>query len=235
MAHVSDAVQALDRDLRELFGLRLKSLVAYGAREHRASPTSTLAIVDQLTAEDLRAAAARVAGWHDAGLNTPLLVAEEEFGRSLDAFPFEFGGILAEHVLVSGNDPFEGLRVDPADLRRACEVQARSHLLHLREGYLETLGRGDAIVDLLSRSAAPLAALLKSVARLHGSAAADLETAARQVEDAAGLARGSLAEVAALTAETPLSSERARDILAGHLTAIGRLTNYIDRWTVNDR
>src|SRR5690242_21130273 len=26
--------------------------------------------------------------------------------------------------------------VDPADLRRACEVEARGHLLHLREGYI---------------------------------------------------------------------------------------------------
>jgi hypothetical protein len=55
------------------------------------------------------------------------------------------------------------------------------------------------------------------------------------VEDAAGLARGSLAEVAVLTPVRPLSSERARDIIAGYLEAIGRLTDYIDRWTANDR
>src|SRR6185436_9820711 len=126
------------------------------------------------------------AGWQDAGLNTPLLVAEEEFGRSLDAFPFEFGGILADHVLVSGVDPFQGLRVDPADLRRACEVQARSHLLHLREGYLETQGRSDAIAELLSRSAAPLAALVKSVARLQDRTSNAATAPARAVEDAAG-------------------------------------------------
>jgi hypothetical protein len=31
MAHVPDAVRTLDRDLRELFGHRLKSVVAYGS------------------------------------------------------------------------------------------------------------------------------------------------------------------------------------------------------------
>ena len=235
MAHVSDAVRTLDRDLRELFGRRLKSVVAYGSTNGRESPTSTLAIVERLTAEDLRACAARVAGWHDAGLDTPLLVAEEEFGRSLDAFPFEFGAVLADHVLVSGVDPFQGMRVEPSDLRRACEVQSRSHLLHLREGYLETQGRSDAIADLIARSAAPLAALVKSVARLQGSPSVDLEAAARLVEDAAGVPRGSLTEVTVLTPGKPLSSERAREIVAGYLDAIGKLTDYIDRWTVNDR
>ena len=62
-----------------------------------------------------------------------------------------------------------GLDVDPADLRRACEVQARSHLLHLREGFLETRGqRRRARRCSIVRSAAPFAALLTSVARLQG-------------------------------------------------------------------
>ena len=143
-------------------------------RRVRRSPTgghAALAIIARLGADDLRNCAGRVATWHESGLATPLLVAEEEFDRSLDAFPFEFGAILAEHVVVSGIDPFAGLHVDPADLRRASEIQARSHLLHLREGYLETHGRSDAVADLIVRSAPSLAALVTSVARLHGIAA----------------------------------------------------------------
>ena len=120
----------------------------------------TLAIVDTLSAGDLRACAGRMAAWHEAGLAAPLLVAAHEFARSLDAFPFEFGAILADHAVVSGASPFDGLSVDPADLRRACEVQARSHLLHLREGYLETRGRADALAVLIVRSAPACAALI---------------------------------------------------------------------------
>ena len=55
-------------------------------------------------------------------------------------------------------------------------MQARSHLLHLREGYLETRGRSDALADLIVRSAPPLAALLKSVARLEGQPIANAVT-----------------------------------------------------------
>jgi hypothetical protein len=235
MINVTDAVRTLDRDLHQLFGSRLKSVVAYRSVNGAAGPTPTLAIVNSLTAEDLRACASRVAGWHEAGLDTPLLVAEQEFERSLDAFPFEFGGILADHIAVSGVDPFAGLRVDPADLRRACEVQTRSHLLHLREGYIETEGRSDALAELISHSAAPLAALLQNVARLLGFPACEVEEAARHVEDACGLSPGNLGEVAGLASGKTLSSERAREMFPRYLDAICALTNYLDRWIVNDQ
>src|SRR5947209_9568481 len=51
---------------------------------------------------------------------------------------------------------------------RACEVQARGHLLHLREGYLETRGRNDALAVLIVRSAPAFAALVSNLARLDG-------------------------------------------------------------------
>src|SRR5206468_4277409 len=125
---IPDAVQTLQRDLSSVFGARLQSLVIYGprARESRdgaqahhdhhdhhdshdnhdnhhrhAAPIQTMAVVDALSGDDLRACAARVSGWHDGGLATPLLVVAAELERSLDSFPLEFGAIQAEHVLGS--------------------------------------------------------------------------------------------------------------------------------------
>lgn len=212
---ISDALGTLARDLTEIFGARLQSLVAYGRADAAgAGPTPTLALVDLLTAEDLRLCATQVAAWHDAGLATPLLLGSHEFGRSLDAFPFEFGAIIDDHTVVTGRDPFEGLRVEAVDLRRACEVQARSHLLHLREGYLETRGRVDALVDLVTRSASPLAALLKNLGRLDGATPADAV----------------LARVAQIQ-EGTLSGDEARRIWPGYLQALELLTSAIDRWS----
>ena len=225
---IPDAVQALDRDLRAIFGDRLRSLVVYAAIAGD-DRTSTLAVVDGLSADDLHACVGQVAAWDDAGLGTPLLVATHEFERSLDAFPFEFGAILADHTVVSGADPFAGLHVDPAYLRHACEVQARSHLLHLREGFLETRGRGDALAELLLRSAAPLVALLQSVARLEGMTAAG-DTAAALVEQRTGVPSGNLTRIAQLTGRKDLSSDEARRLFPGHLDAVQRLTAYVDRW-----
>src|SRR5436190_7008353 len=155
MMQIPAAVRTLERDLRDMFRSRLESFVVYGLHAHDAADahdaghahgkerplTHTIAILDALSSGDLRACAAHAAKWHEMALATPLLLAGHEFARSLDAFPLEFGAIIDDHVVLSGRNPFEGLRVDPADLRRACEVQARSHLLHLREGFIETRGR----------------------------------------------------------------------------------------------
>jgi hypothetical protein len=215
---IPDAAASLDADLRAIFGNRLQSLVVYGARDAGAAgrqtgaPIAALAIVASLTPDDLRDCAGHAAGWHDLGLATPLILETTEFARSLDAFPFEFGAILADHALVSGPDPFAGCRVNAADLRRACEVQARSHLLHLREAYIETRGRSDALADLIARSAVPLAALLENVGRLGITRHAD-----------------ALERVATLAGSAP-SSEQARVLFPDYLAAVKQLTHDIDQW-----
>ena len=68
---------------------------------------------------------------------TPLIVPADEFRRSLDAFPLEYGEIVRAHARVFGDDPFDGIPLAPEDLRRACETQVKGHLLHLREEFIE--------------------------------------------------------------------------------------------------
>jgi len=236
----SDAVQTLERDLRGIFGTRLQSLVIYGEREraghahhqhgHDTPPTTTMAVVESMTQDDLRSAAGRVAAWHDAGLGTPLLIAAREFERSLDAFPLEFGAILADHAVVSGSNPFASLKVDASDLRRACEVQARSHLLHLREGFLETRGRADALADLIVASAPAFAALITSIARLEGHGGDDRPAAARHVERIVDLP-GAITEVARLVGVQEISSAEAERLFPPYFTAVERLVSYVDGWS----
>jgi hypothetical protein len=209
---VSDAVKMLERDLRGVFGGRLQSLATYGGAHTHV--THALAIVATLTPDDLRACAAHAAAWHDAKLATPLLLAAHEFESALDAFPLEFGAILADHAVVAGKSPFDGLTVDPADVRRAIEVQARGHLLHLREGFVETRGRSDALSLLVLDSAPAFAALLRSVARLDGRF------------DAGSAAK----EVAALAGAHDLSSADAERLFPPYLDAAERLVKHIDTW-----
>jgi hypothetical protein len=192
--------------------------------------THTLAVVDTLSTDDLRACTRHVQRWQDSGLDTPLLVAKHEFSRSLDVFPFEFGGILADHMLVSGSDPFDGLRVEPADQRRACEVQARGHLLHLREGYLETRGRPDALAVLIVESAAAFAALLTSVAHLDAVDARDVAAAARHAERRLELPAGAASAIVALVGVSEISSAEAERLFPPYLDAVERLVRYIDAW-----
>jgi hypothetical protein len=181
--------------------------VHYGAREHKAATMQrhehhghhepallhTLAVIDTLTVDDLRAMRTRSAQrWHDGDVATPLIVPTIELERSLDVFPFEFSAIIADHVVVAGSNPFERLHVEPSDLRWACEVQARGHLLHLREGYVEARGRDDALAVLIVRSAPAWKSLLENMARLaeqRGGTGRGDETGRRQRDLKRGAAR----------------------------------------------
>jgi len=225
MDDASSALQTLERDLREIFGGRLQSLVHYGAHAHKAAShhrhghhgahepalVHALAVVDTLTADDLRKCARRITSWHDTGLATPLMLPAAELNRSLDVFPFELSAILADHVVVAGKTPFDGLRVEPADLRWACEIQARSHLLHLREGYVETRGRDDALAVLIVRSAPAWASLLENMARLENRPA-DVD------------------EVSQLVGVKEISNEEAVKIFPAYLDAVVQLTKHVDTW-----
>lgn len=245
---VPDAVRALERDLRAIFGSRLQSLVIYGPRGdaqsthggghgRTARPITTLALVESMTLGDLRSAARHIEEWHEAGLATPLVVATAELARSLDVFPLELSAIIADHVVVWGDDRLASLAVDPADVRRACEVQARSHLLHLREGFLETRGRADALSMLILQSAPAFAGLVSSLARLDGQKPADVGAAARHVErmlGAAGVnaaANGVTSEVVSLVHAHDLSSAEAERLFAPYIAIVEKLVNYIDGWT----
>ena len=58
---ISDAVTALERDLREMFGDRLRSVVVYDVTDRGpGTPQPTLVIVEALTPADLRACAGLV-------------------------------------------------------------------------------------------------------------------------------------------------------------------------------
>jgi len=226
MTDASSALQTLERDIREIFGARLQSLVHYGARAYKAAShhrhghhghhepalVHALVVVDTLTADDLRGCAQRITSWHDEGLATPLVLPQTDLDRSLDVFPFEFSAIIADHVVVAGRNPFDGLDVEPNDLRRACEVQARGHLLHLRQGYVEARGRDDALAVLIVRSAPAWASLLENMARIERKSAAD-------------------DEVTKLVGVKEISNDEARRIFPGYLEAVERLTHHVDTWS----
>src|SRR5690242_2301467 len=111
-------------ELSAIFGSRLRSVVAYGPHVDGQAdqPLTCLALVDSLSIADLDGCAARSAAWHRAHIATPLILPAEEFQRSLDAFPLEYGEILRVHHTVFGADVLAGVSIAPADLRRACET-----------------------------------------------------------------------------------------------------------------
>jgi hypothetical protein len=223
----------LAADLRAVTASRLRAVVVYGehVHDHAAGdgPVHVLAVVREFGFADLDALARLDRTWRRAGLATPFIVEEAEFERSFDAFPIEFGAILAHHEVLEGDDPFAGRVIDPADVRRACEVQVRSHLLHLREGYLETGGDPAAIHALVASSAAPLLALLTHLARLEGGGARDTNALAEVAARWTGAPGPVFAEVLSLASANAQSVDAAR-LFPAYLGAVERLAAFVDRW-----
>jgi hypothetical protein len=226
-AEASRAFSRLAADLARVFGPRFIALVAYG-------PANSLAFAETITADDLDACSALVEAWHRERLATPLLVTEDEFRRSLDSFPLEYQAILDRHVLVAGRSPFDGCRIAPADLRRACEVQARGHLIHLREGWLEAGAHDGDLSALVARSAAPLRALLTNVARLHGTPVTTVEELAAFAERDVGMSGALIREVLALEG-TAEPYPRVAHLLPPYLDAANRLWALVDAWKSQTR
>lgn len=227
------AAAMLAADLRRVFGSRLRSLVAYGLAGASRDDLHTLALVERVSFEDLAACAPLARTWHRAGLAVPLLLGHDEFRRTVDVFPIEYGDIIRHHVVLDGDSPFAGIRVDEADVRRACEFQAKSHLIHLREGYLETGGDPKAVARLIAASAPSFRALLSNIAALDGDR--------REIPDLGGDRLATVAEKrmgvpASLVREILNASTTLTTIVdpgalvSRYITASERLWQYVDAW-----
>lgn len=215
-------------DLKQIFRERLAAVVAYD--RHAPGPAASLALVESLTADDLVACAARAQAWHRAGAGTPLLLSRAEFARSLDAFPVEYGDIIDAHAVLFGDDPFAGLAIRADDLRRACEVQAKSYLLHLRENFVECGGRPADVRALVADSAPALAALLRRLARLDGVAAGTPAELGGYAASRCGLDPRVVGDVLALAADTDTGAVDAARLFPEYLAAVERISQFVDAW-----
>lgn len=234
-SHSRPAADRIVSALHGIFGHRLRSVVAYGPQVENgdgnvAEPFSCLALVASLTIADLEASAARTHDWTRHHIATPLLLVEDEFRRSLDAFPLEYAEILRAHELLFGFNPFAGISIERADLRRACETQIKSHLVHLREAYIEAGGTPRAIADLVTASAPAFGALLRNIAQLNGSAEADRAAATREGSRAAELPAGLVTSILALERPSAVKAVDAARLFPEYLTAVEQLARYVDSW-----
>ena len=215
-------------DLQHIFGDRLQAFGAYGAPH--ASPAPSVALVRTLTGDDLTACAARAATWHRAGSATPLLLTRDEFAGSLDAFPIEYGEIIDTHRLLFGIDPFTGLSIRQDDLRRACEVQVKSHLIHLRENFVDCSGRPSAVAAMVTESAPAFALLLRRLARLDGHAADTQGELGHYAERRPKLDPRVVGDVLALGSGTASSGVDAARLFPAYLAAVEQLSLFVDTW-----
>jgi hypothetical protein len=226
--------------LRAAYGAALRAVVLYGsaagAEVRPGKPSyNVLVVVDTLGLAQLRAVAATTRAWGEAGHPPPLTLTVAEWLSSADVFPMEYADVLAQHRVLHGALPLEGVQVSPADLRVEVEQQTLGKLLQLRQGILATGGLPKRQLALLEESLSTLMVVFRGVLRLHGDTPpSDYEALARQVAAAAGFDAAPFVRVVRHRRGTePLAADAAEAILAGYLEALGALVAYVDRFTAD--
>ena len=231
------ALDALVGDLERIFGARLGSVLAYGLERGADDDDellNALALVEAITFEDLSRMVPLAPAWRKAGLAIPLVLTKHEFIRTLDVFPLEYGNIIASHVVISGENPFAGVHVADADRRRGCELEAKSHVIHLREGFLDTRGDARTISGLIAASAPAFRTVLANIVRLErGSSfhqhALDDDSLARQAEDTIGIPAGVVRDVLS-SGRTSTAAADPSALLARYIEASERVWRFVDGW-----
>jgi hypothetical protein len=231
------ALDALVGDLQRIFGARLGSVLAYGLERGADDDDellNALALVEAITFEDLSRMVPLAPAWRKAGLAIPLVLTKDEFIRTLDVFPLEYGNIIASHVVITGENPFAGVHVADADRRRGCELEAKSHVIHLREGFLDTRGDARTIAGLIAASAPAFRTVLANIVRLErGSSfhqhALDDASLARQAEETIGIPAGVVRDVLS-SGRTSTAAADPSALLARYIEASERVWRFVDGW-----
>jgi len=239
-------VDALARDLEHVFGARLRSLVVYPGHQGDGS-VHAMELIDNLVFRDLVACLPFTSSWHHRGTGVPLLLTGEELRRTVDVFPLEYASILIDYAVVHGADPLRGLRIPVEDIRRACEAQAKGHLIHLREAFLESHGETTRVARLIAASAAPLRALLTNIARLPTGAAAGArqpgggspapanpsdEALAALAEQRMRVPAAVIRDVLATSAHGHSAVTDPTHLLARYIDAAEKIWTYVDQWSM---
>ncbi len=227
------AADALARDLDQIFGARLRSLVMYPGHQGDGSVHS-MAIVDDLAFRDLAACLPFTESGHHRGAAVPLLLTSDELQRTIDIFPLEYASIIADYTVARGADPLRGVDIPVEDIRRACEVQAKSHLIHLREGFLESHAETTRVARLISASAAPLRALLTNIARLPAGASAkgtlSDDALAALADERMNVPAAVIRDVLATSAHGHSAITDPTHLLSRYIDAAQRIWKYVDTW-----
>jgi hypothetical protein len=134
----------------------------------KLSDINSVVVLHQMDLEFLEFLAPLGKRYGKKKIAAPLVMTPSYIEDSLDAFPLEFLDFKLIHKTIYGPDLFTGLTIAPADLRLQCEREIKTRQIHLRQGYISSLGRKELLSALLIRSFTGSMALFRAVISLLG-------------------------------------------------------------------
>ena len=171
--NISATLDQLIQNLREAHGENLSSIVLYGSaaagdQVESRSDHNLLIALTRITTRDLHAAHSAMREWEKLGQPIPVYFTVAELQDAADVFPIEFHQMEKARRVLYGRDPFEFVKISPANLRHQTEYELRTKLIQLRRLYIPASASLVRLSALLSDSLVSFAALFRSVLILKG-------------------------------------------------------------------
>lgn len=160
-------------DYKEIFGDDLISIILYGSaagKDYRPgkSDINFMIVLSEEGIEQLDLAFKMVTKWQKRRVAVPLFLTENYVETSLDVYPIEYLNFQRNYRLVHGRDVLKGLKFVKKDIRLQCEREIKGKLLLLRETFLETSGKKNALKRLIVQSFPAFIAFFKALLYLKG-------------------------------------------------------------------
>ncbi len=235
-------VEELAAALEAALGSRLVALVLYGSTARGThvpgrSDVNTLLIVDAVDEPLLAAIAPSIAAWSKNGHPAPILLSSAEWRDSADVFAIEYQEMREAHRVLAGRDPWAGVTVQRADLRRQLEQELMGKLVRLRQAYAALRDDPKRLAAVLSASMAGFLTMVRALLRLAGRtppptpSPAAPDALVREAAVLLGLPPEPLAELFGQARGRALKLSPGDPRAAAYLAAVARAADYVNRLT----
>ncbi|MGE0472813.1 MAG: hypothetical protein AB7P17_04190 [Nitrospirales bacterium] len=174
--------QAYLKDLEKTFQRNLEAVILYGSAARGdfvegRSNWNLLVLVRSLPVTLIQEAGKLHKKGEMLRIVPPLLMTLDELHQSCSVYPLELLLIKESHVLLEGRDPFPGLQLSLEHLGWHCEREIRSHVIQVRQRFMEGEARSEAVQSIMVLSITALLPFLRGILRVlnHSSQGTDME------------------------------------------------------------
>jgi predicted nucleotidyltransferase len=222
--------------LRAAAGTNLRSVILYGSAAAGDyvpdySDVNLLLVLGDTSFALIQALAATVAWWTKQKHRVPLLMSEEELGRSTDVFSVEFLDMKQSYRVLWGEDALKELAIPMRFHRAQVEYELREKTILLRQRLLMVAGDSNAKWELLLRSVPAFATLARHTLIALGEAgAASKREAVEKLAAKVGLDASALSQLLEIRErKADRKTFDVDELCARYLKAVEQITAAVDK------